>query len=133
MAMATRGRKRTAATVGALGAVVQVIALAQVVTSLDRPANIDGYAVGVAAGVYLGVAAGSRLAADPIEHRVVVSGDGTDLADQLRTRGWSVTSQPAAGLDGAATVLFVVASADTTARSSASSGGSPRTGSAPAC
>jgi hypothetical protein len=51
----------------------------------------------------------------PVEHRVVVSGEGTDLADQLRTRGCSGTSQPAAGLDGAATVLFVVASADTTA------------------
>ena len=73
------------------------------------------YAVGVAAGVYLGVAAGSRLAADPVEHRVVVSGDRTDLADHLRTRGWSVASQPAAGLDGAATVLFVLASADTAA------------------
>jgi hypothetical protein len=44
------------------------------VTSLDRRANIDGYAAGVAAGVYLGVC-----------------GDGNDLADQLRTRG---------GLDG---------------------------------
>ena len=69
----------------------------------------------MAAGVDLGVAAGRWPAADPVEHRVVVSGDGTDLADPLRTRGWSVTSQPAAGLDGAATVLFVVASADTTA------------------
>jgi hypothetical protein len=77
--------------------------------------RIDGYAVGVAAGVHLGVAPGSRLAVDPVEHRVAVSGDGTDLAHHLRTRDWSVTSQQAAGPDGAATVLFVVASADTTA------------------
>ncbi|MGD9987608.1 DUF5698 domain-containing protein [Pseudonocardia sp.] len=111
MAVAARGRRRVAAVLGALGAVIQVVALGQVVTDLDNPANVVGYAVGVAAGVYLGVGIGGRLAADPVEHRVVVAGDGAEVAAQLRARGRPVTTQPAVGLDGPATILFVVAGA----------------------
>lgn len=111
MAMAARGRKRIAALLGALNAVIQAVALGQVVTGLDRPANVAGYAVGVAAGVYLGIAVGGRLAADPVEHRVVVPGAGDEVAARLRDRGWPVTTHSAVGLDGPATVLVVVACA----------------------
>jgi uncharacterized protein YebE (UPF0316 family) len=62
VAMATRGNKRTAAALGAVNAVISVVALGQVVTHLDRPANVVGYAVGVAAGVYLGVVVDGRVA-----------------------------------------------------------------------
>ena len=55
VALATRGRKREAAALGAVNAVMSVVALGQVVTNLDRPANVAGYANGVALGVYLGV------------------------------------------------------------------------------
>ena len=51
VALATRGRKRVAAALGAVNAVLSVVALGQVVTNLDRPANVAGYAVGVALGV----------------------------------------------------------------------------------
>ena len=50
VALATRGRKNSAATLGAVNAILSVVALAQVVTHLERPANVAGYAVGVAAG-----------------------------------------------------------------------------------
>ncbi len=115
VALATRGRKRSAAVLGAVNAVMSVVALGQVVTHLDRPENIAGYAVGVAAGVYLGVVADGRLAGDPVEHRVVLPGDGAGPAAALRARGWPVTALPALGLDGPATALFVVVDAGRTA------------------
>ena len=115
VALATRGRKRIAAVLGAVNAVMSVVALGQVVTNLDRPANIAGYALGVAVGVYLGVVADGRFAGDPVEYRVVLPGDGAGPAEQLRSRGWPVTMQPAVGLDGPATVLFVVVDAARTA------------------
>ena len=108
VALATRGRKRVAAVLGAVNAVLSVVALGQVVTNLDRPANVAGYAVGVALGVYLGVVADGRFAGEPVEHRVVVSGNGVEPAGELRAMGWPVTTQPAIGLGGAATVLSVV-------------------------
>jgi uncharacterized protein YebE (UPF0316 family) len=97
VALATRGRKRSAAVLGAVNAVMSVVALGQVVTHLDRPANIAGYAVGVAVGVYLGVVADGRFAGDPVEYRVVLPGDGIGPAAELRARGWPVTTQPAVG------------------------------------
>jgi uncharacterized protein YebE (UPF0316 family) len=115
VALATRGRKRIAAVLGAVNAVMSVVALGQVVTHLDRPANVAGYAIGVAVGVYLGVVADGRLATDPVEYRVVLPGDGAGPAGGLRARGWPVTVQPAVGLDGPASVLFVVVDAGRTA------------------
>ena len=111
VALATKGRRRSAAVLGAVNAVISVAALAQVLTHLDRPGNVAGYAVGVAIGVYLGCAADERLAGDPIEQRVVVPGNGAELATQLRARGWPVTVQAATGLRGPAAVLFVAVDA----------------------
>ncbi len=111
VALATKGRKRSAALLGAVNAVLSVAALGQVVTNLDRPVNIVGYAIGVAIGVYLGATADERIAGDPVEYRVVVPGDGAGLAAALRTRGWPVTVQTAEGLRGPATLLFVAVDA----------------------
>ena len=114
VALATRGRKRIAAALGAVNAVISVVALGQVVTNLDRPANVVGYAIGVAVGVYLGVVADGRFAGDPVEYRVVLSGDGVASAAELRARGWPVTVQHAVGLTGPATVLAVAVDAGRT-------------------
>ena len=75
VALATRGRKRSAAVLGAVNAVLSVAAIGQVVTNLDRLANIAGYAIGVAVGVYLGVIVDGRFAGDPVEYRVVLPGE----------------------------------------------------------
>jgi uncharacterized protein YebE (UPF0316 family) len=115
VALATRGRKRVAALLGAVNAVISVAALGQVVTHLDRPANIAGYAVGVAVGVYVGVVVDGRYAGDPVEHRVAVPGDGAELGEALRARGWPVLVQPALGRHGPETVLSVVVAAARTA------------------
>ena len=116
VALATRGRKRSAAVLGAVNAVLSVAAIGQVVTNLDRPANIAGYAFGVAAGVYLGVIVDARFAGDPVAYRIVLAGEDTEVADELRDRGWPVTVQSAHGSDGTATVLSLVARANRAAR-----------------
>jgi len=116
VALATRGRKRSAAVLGAVNAVLSVAAIGQVVTNLDRPANIAGYAVGVAVGVYLGVIVDARFAGDPVEYRVVLPGENVATAEALRARGWPVTMHPAHGIDGPATVLTLVARANRAAQ-----------------
>jgi uncharacterized protein YebE (UPF0316 family) len=111
VALAIRGRKRIASVLGFVNAVISVVALGQVVTNLDRPLNVIGYAVGVALGVYVGVVADGRFADDPVEYRVVLPNDGVAPAEELRARGWPVTVHPALGLRGPASVLFVVVDA----------------------
>jgi uncharacterized protein YebE (UPF0316 family) len=61
VAVMNRGDKRLGAALGAIQAVVSVTAIGQVVTNLDNPLNIAGYAIGVGAGTYLGVLADERL------------------------------------------------------------------------
>ena len=116
VALAARGRKRTAAALGAVNALLSVLALARVVTHMDRPANVAGYAAGVAVGVYLGIVADERLTKDPLEYRLLVDDDGELLAHRLRQHGWPVTRQVAAGADGPAAVLHVVLAADAASR-----------------
>jgi uncharacterized protein YebE (UPF0316 family) len=116
VALATRGRKNSAATLGAVNAVLSVVALAQVVTHLERPANVAGYAVGVAVGVYVGIVADERLAREPLQYRVLVDGDGELLAGRLHEAGWPVTRQAAAGPGGPAAVLLVVVDAGQASR-----------------
>ena len=108
VALATRGQKRSAAALGAVNAILSVVALAQVVTHLERPANVAGYAVGVAVGVYLGIVVDERLNRGPLRDRVPLDGDGDSLAGQLRHDGWRVTRQVAQGPDGHPAVLLVV-------------------------
>jgi uncharacterized protein YebE (UPF0316 family) len=112
VALATRGRKRSAAVLGAVNAVLSVAAIGQVVTNLDRLENIAGYAIGVAVGVYVGVLVDARFAGDPVQYRLVLNGDGSGAAAQLRARGWRVTTQPALGPDGPVTVLVLVVRAN---------------------
>ena len=71
------GRKRIAAALGAVNAVLSVVALGQVVTNLDRPAERRRLCRRGGLGVYLGVVADGRFAGDPVEYRVVVPGDGS--------------------------------------------------------
>jgi hypothetical protein len=63
VALAARGRRGGAMLLGAVNAVISVAALGQVLTNLERPVNVVGYAVGVAIGVYLGCVADDRLRA----------------------------------------------------------------------
>jgi Domain of unknown function (DUF5698) len=65
VALAARGRRSAAMMLGAVNAVISVAALGQVLTNLDRPANVIGYAVGVSIGVYLGCVADDRLRTRP--------------------------------------------------------------------
>jgi len=61
VALAGRGRRSGATALGAVNAVISVAALGQVLTNLDRPLNVVGYAIGVSIGVYLGCVADDRL------------------------------------------------------------------------
>ncbi len=116
VALATRGRKRSAAVLGAVNAVLSVAAIGQVVTNLDRPANIAGYAFGVAVGVSVGGIVDARFAGDPVAYRVVLPGESVATAAALRARGWPVTMHPAHSIDGPATVLTLVVRANRAAQ-----------------
>lgn len=107
IARSNRGDKRSAAALGALGALVYVVAISQVVANVDRPLNLAGYSAGVAVGVYLGCVADERTRRAPLEFRIVLPDGDVGLLGQLRDAGWPATAVPGQGVAGAVSVVFV--------------------------
>lgn len=107
VAVAAAGRRLTAAVIAALEAVLFALAFSAVITALDDPLRIAGYAVGVASGTLLGIAADERLSTGQSLVRIVVDGDGLTEMSALRALGWPVTRTRADGVRGGVAVLTV--------------------------
>ena len=103
-----RGRRGVAGALGFLESLVWVLAARQVLTDLDEPIKIIGYAAGFAAGTMLGgtierwMALGNRLV------RIVAPVDSPHAFDDLRQKGYAVTVLNGEGHDGPVRVAFSV-------------------------
>src|SRR5690348_218483 len=74
--IAARGNRCVAVLLGAGGAVLQITAISQVVSTVDDPVSIAAYAVGVGGGVLLGLVAGDRLTPGSVAVTVVTATPG---------------------------------------------------------
>jgi uncharacterized protein YebE (UPF0316 family) len=101
--IASRGNRGGAVALGAVGAVLQITAISQVVMNVTDPVSVGAYAGGVAAGVLLGLIAGERLTPGTIG--VTVVSDAPWLAEELWALGWPAMMQTAHGERGPVTVL----------------------------
>lgn len=108
VALTARGRRTAASAAAGIEAVVFALVFSSVLTSLNAPVEIAGYAVGVAGGTMLGVLTASRLSTGQSAVRIIVDGSGQDLTAALRACGWPVTRLPAEGLYGSAALLLLV-------------------------
>jgi uncharacterized protein YebE (UPF0316 family) len=103
--IAHRGRRAAATALGAVGAVLQITAISQVVSGVQDPLSVAAYAVGVGLGVLLGLVVGDRVTPGTVGVTVITT--RPDVADRLWSRGWPVTVSSGEGEDGPVTVLFV--------------------------
>ena len=103
--MVARGLKAQAAFFAFCQSLAFVTAIRAVLTNLDQPYIIAGYAAGFATGLVVGMLLESRLAIGYTHLRIVSSGRGTEICEQLRTQGFAVTEVPARGRDGTVTLL----------------------------
>jgi uncharacterized protein YebE (UPF0316 family) len=103
-----RGRRGIAGALGFLESLVWVLAARQVLTDLDEPIKILGFAAGFGAGTMLGgtierwMALGNRLV------RIVAPVDSPHAIDELREAGYGVTVLNGEGYEGAVRVAFSV-------------------------
>ena len=100
-----RGRKNLAWVLGFLQSLVFVIAITAVLSNLDNPLNILGYAAGFATGNVVGMTIEERLAIGFTHITIVSPTRGAVIAEQLRANGFAVTEIPARGLSGMVAVL----------------------------
>ncbi len=105
MLFVVRGRKGIAWVLGFCQSAVFVIAITRVLSSLNNPLMILGYAAGFATGNVLGMLIEERLAVGHLQLQIVTKGHGAALAKALRDGGFGVTEIPARGKDGTVGLL----------------------------
>jgi len=105
MLFVMRGRKGIAWVLGFCQSVIFVIAITSVLSNLNNPLNIVGYAAGFATGNVVGMLIEERLAVGHIHLQIVSPRLGAMLAQKLRQAGFAVTEIPARGKDGMVSLL----------------------------
>ena len=86
VSVAAAGRRVAAAGIAAAEGVLFVVVFGTVVSSLDDPVRVGGYAAGVAGGTWLGILVEERFSTGQSMVRLVVDGSGHDEAAALRGR-----------------------------------------------
>lgn len=105
MLFVVRGSKGIAWVLGFMQSAIFVIAFSSVLSNLDNPLNIVGYAAGFATGNVVGILIEQRLAIGYTHVQIVSSRRGAALAQTLRENGFAVTEIPARGRDGMVSML----------------------------
>jgi len=105
MLFVMRGRKGIAWLLGFCQSCIFVIAITSVLSNLNNPLNIVGYAAGFATGNVVGMLIEERLAIGHIHLQIVSPRLGAILAQKLRQAGFAVTEIPARGKDGMVSLL----------------------------
>jgi uncharacterized protein YebE (UPF0316 family) len=107
MLFVVRGRKGIAWVLGFFQSFIFVIAITSVLSHLNNPLNVVGYAAGFATGNVVGMWIEERLAIGHVKISIVSQRLGVSLAEKLRAFGFAVTEIPARGKDGMVSMLSV--------------------------
>ena len=105
MVLAARNQRLGSVLLGGLGAVLQITAITQVVTSVGDPLSVGAYAAGVGLGVLVGLVAGEHLTPGTIG--VTITTTAPDVAARMWARGWPAIVHAGHNQNGPVTVLFV--------------------------
>jgi uncharacterized protein YebE (UPF0316 family) len=103
-----RGKVLVAAMLGFFEMIIWVLAIGNLVTCLDNPFNVLGYAGGFALGNALGIAIEKKLALGKLVVRMITRDHGEELAEALREAGLRVTEFIGRGKLGPVTLLYVI-------------------------
>lgn len=101
-----RGKRKLVWLLGFAQSLIFVVAITSVLSNLDNPLNLVGYAGGFATGNVVGMIIESKLAVGFIHLTIVSSRRGSVLAEVLRDNGFALTEIPARGRDGTVSVLY---------------------------
>lgn len=106
--MIVRGRRSTAAVLSFFESIIWLLAASKVLSSLEHPIQMVGYAGGYAAGTLVGSSIENWLAIGKVVMRAFVPVGAPDVASALRQAGYYVTALNGSGRDGDVKVLFSV-------------------------
>ena len=96
--MMVKGLKERAAAMGLLEGIVYVVALGLVFSDLSNYYNMVAYALGFAAGLYVGAIIEEKLAIGYVTFEVNIPTRNQELIDRLRELGFSVSTSAVEGM-----------------------------------
>ncbi|WP_240986556.1 DUF5698 domain-containing protein [Acididesulfobacillus acetoxydans] len=96
-----RGKKFVVSTIAFVEIIVYTLGASQAFKYVMHPTVLLFYALGYAAGNFVGMLIDDRLSKDSVFALVVTEHDEWTLADTLRERGFAVTTAKGYGLNGA--------------------------------
>lgn len=106
--MVVQGLKVQASIIGFVEMILYVFALNSVVGSLDNPINLLAYALGFAAGNYVGILIENKIALGKLSAQITLkTTDNEELVDILRDNGFGVTIFEGKGIKGKKEVLNI--------------------------
>lgn len=106
--LVVRGQRLQAAALGFFEVIVYILALNSVVQHLNNPFNLLAYALGFAAGNYVGSYVEEKLAMGHVTLQVIPKGNSANLAAQLRSAGYGVTVIDGYGKEGLRQLLIIL-------------------------
>lgn len=106
MVVAHRDQRVPAVALGAVGAILQITAISQVVTNVNDPLTVAAYAIGVGLGILVGLMVGERFSSGTMGVTIITAAPAA--AERLWALGWSVTAQSGESRDGPVTLITAV-------------------------
>jgi len=100
-----RGKKKIAWVLGFLQSAVFLVAIGRVLTQLNNPLNVIGYAAGFATGNVFGMFIEERIAIGHILVNIISPRRGSAIVEHLRENGFAVTELSGRGKDGTVTMI----------------------------
>jgi uncharacterized protein YebE (UPF0316 family) len=100
-----RGKKRVAWILGFFQSAIFVLAIGRVLTQLNNPLNIIGYAAGFATGNVVGMFIEERIAIGHVLINIISPRRGSAIVSHLRQNGYAVTELSGRGKDGMVSMI----------------------------
>jgi uncharacterized protein YebE (UPF0316 family) len=100
-----RGKKQIAWVLGFFQSAIFVLAIGKVLSQVNNPLNIIGYAAGFATGNVVGMIIEEKIAIGHILISVISPRRGSAIVSHLRKNGYAVTELSGRGKDGMVTLL----------------------------
>jgi uncharacterized protein YebE (UPF0316 family) len=100
-----RGKKKVAWVLGFFQSAIYILAIAKVLTQLNNPLNIIGYAAGFATGNVVGMIIEERIAIGHLMVNIISPRRGSAIVSHLRQNGYAVTEFAGRGKDGMVSMI----------------------------
>ncbi|MBS4031087.1 MAG: DUF2179 domain-containing protein [Clostridiales bacterium] len=106
--MLMRGKSINAAVIGFFEVIIYILALGQVIGSLNEPLRLIVYALGFATGNFVGSRVEERLAIGFATAQVISLENSDLMAEKMRDQGFGVTVLEGCGKQGTHQILHIL-------------------------